>query len=336
MSSRIASAAIAARNLRLLVVIAAAAFEHPARADNGIIVVGGSADEHVRATAGAAIDAAAREIGWTVETKPLPKKDSDALLACKDPKLFACLPASLNAAGVHLVLVVKVDNTVVDGEPQFAIEGKLVTTSPQGYFWDRRYCQRCADDRLQQESTEFARELLRKNATTSGRTVVEIKSQPAGAQVTLDGTLVGVTDFATNSFPGKHVVLVEKPGFQSETQTFTVEEGKTAEVSITLHRSDVRTPGSPQHASRVVPGIAIGAGAALVAFGGYGLYLGTRGGRDDKFEYTRGTSIGIGAGIIGLGAIVYGAYALVHDKGDSGPTASAVSGGAVVGWTGRF
>lgn len=91
-----------------LLVVCVAARAH---ADNGVVVIGGAAPEHDRTTVRTAIEATAREAGWTLQSKPLVKKDADALLNCRDATSpWTCVPASLSEGGVERVFVVAVDN----------------------------------------------------------------------------------------------------------------------------------------------------------------------------------------------------------------------------------
>jgi len=309
-----------------------------AGADTGIVVVGGSADDHARATAGAAVESVAREVGWSLASKQLSKKESEGLFACKDPKLVACLPSSLGASGIHHVLVVTVDLQASDGGgSQFVIVGRLVGASPQDFAFNRHYCDQCADDRLQDESMKLAREILRQNATQSGRTVLEITSDPPGAAVVLDGQRVGITDGTYNTFPGPHVVVLEKPGFVSETKRFDVAEGKTAAVAVTLRASAVQKPVGPAPASHAVP-VTVGSVGVAALVTGIVLYAfdeqpSPTGGK----QYLDTEPAAITVGVVGLAAIGVGAYLWYRaSHSSSGPTAALVRDGAVVGWTGRF
>ncbi|MBX3157289.1 MAG: PEGA domain-containing protein [Deltaproteobacteria bacterium] len=244
------------------------------------------------------------------------------------------MPASLGAAGIHRMLVVNVEyRSATTGAPMVVVTAKLIVTDVEDIAVKQHFCEMCAADKLSQGSTDLAQELLREFSVQSGRTIASIKSVPPGAQVFLDGRAVGVTDALFNTSPGEHVVVLEKPGFQREIRQLVLEEGRTAELSVRLRASDdrVRPPWRP---SRVVPGIAIGAGAALLVLGGYGIYVG--GDTDDKFEHPRGRPVGVLASVVGAGAIGYGVYRLLRPSRRSGPTAAVQTGGAVLGWTGAF
>ncbi|MDQ3341047.1 MAG: PEGA domain-containing protein [Myxococcota bacterium] len=220
----------------------------------------------------------------------------------------------------------------------FVLVGRVIITNPQATQFNKRHCERCADDRLQSEATTLVAEMLRQLASQSGRTVVDIKSDPAGAQIVLDGQRIGVTNSTFNTFPGKHVVVLEKSGYLRETHEFVIEEGKTADVSLTLRASDVQTPETPvTHRSRLVPGVVVGVGAAAV-MGGAILYIvdedqSPTGGK----KYFDSAPAGVAIGIAGLVTVGAGAYLWRRaSRSSSTPSAGVVRGGAIIGWSGAF
>ncbi len=311
-----------------------------ARAESGIVVVGGTAEERVRTTATTAIEKAVQDAGWSLATKKLSPKERDGLLACKQPTPSACVPPTLASAGIHQLVVVTIDTASSDdGSPMFVLVGRVIITNPQATQFNKRHCERCADDRLQSEATTLVAEMLRQLASQSGRTVVDIKSDPAGAQIVLDGQRIGITNSAFNTFPGKHVVILEKAGYLRETHEFVVEEGKTADVSLTLRASEVQTPETPPvtHRSRTVPGVVIGVGAAA-AIGGVILYVvdedqSPTGGK----KYFDSAPAGVAIGIAGLVTVGAGAYLWRRaSRSSSTPSANVVRGGAIIGWSGAF
>src|SRR4029078_7617127 len=90
---------------------------------------------------------------------------------------------------------------------------KLIAFAPQGLAVRQRFCEHCADDRLSAASTDLARQLLADLAVRAGRTVLDVAAPPPGARITLDGQPIGATDATFNTFPGAHVVVVEKAGY---------------------------------------------------------------------------------------------------------------------------
>jgi hypothetical protein len=199
----------------------------------------------------------------------------------------------------------------------------------------QRFCEQCADDRLVEASTELVQQILRNVAVRSGRTVVVIKSNPTGAEIELDGTPMGATEASYGTYPGKHQVVLRKDGYVAETRELVVDEGKTAELSVTLQLLNPGTTRPPEEApSRLVPGLAIGGGAVLVAFSGYALYRSVH--DDAKFTYTRATPVAVVGGLLGVGAIGTGLYLMWRGPRTSAPTATVTGRAAVVGWMVAF
>ena len=64
---------------------------------------------------------------------------------------------------------------------------------------------------------------------------IDVSSTPFGADILLDGKKVGVTPEILNQvLEGKHELRISKAGYTPVTRTVIVEEGKTAEVSVSL------------------------------------------------------------------------------------------------------
>ncbi len=69
------------------------------------------------------------------------------------------------------------------------------------------------------------------------RTMLDIKSTPSEAQVFLDGVFIGLTPLQIETTPGQHTLLINKEGYVSWQQTFTIREGETKSFNPTLARS---------------------------------------------------------------------------------------------------
>lgn len=330
--------------IRLLFLLAAFSLLLPqlARADvpSSLLVVGGGATEHDRTTIGGAIERAVRGEGWLLPPKPATKKEADGLLNCQDSKApWTCVPTTISAKGIRNIFVVSVDaSQAANGAPLVVITGRLLVTDPPSFAFVQRFCEHCADDKLIEAGGELARQLIQDLAVRGGRTVVHFTSEPSTAEIILDGNKLGVTEATYDTFPGKHVAMIQKAGYISEVREFTVDQGKTAELAFKLRPSAPATdtpPGSTKRTrSLLVPGLLIGSGGALALLGGAVL---VRGQQTDsgKYTYSRATAVGLTTGLIGLGTVAAGLYLLWRDPG-SGPTASIAPGTAVVGWSGRF
>jgi hypothetical protein len=338
------SVAIKSARRALVFLVALCAFgTRIAAAQTGLVVIGGGATEHDRTVVGTAIEKAVRGAGWLLPTKPVVKKEADGLLNCDNAEApWTCVPATVTGKGIKEVLVVSVEATqAANGASLIVITGRLIATEPPSFAFLQKFCEHCADDRLGDAGGELAGRLIQELAARAGRTVVHFKSDPAIAEIILDGKKLGVTEATYDTTPGKHTAMLQKPGFVAEFREFTVEEGKTAEVSVTLKSSDVgpiKQPdpqGTPKSSrSLLAPGITIGAGGVLAIFGGALLYRGQQ--DSDKYEYTRANAIGLTTGLIGLGAIGAGLYLVWRGDQSSAPTASIGSDRVLVQWAGRF
>jgi|GEM_PF-4129139 len=309
-----------------------------AHADNGVVVIGGAAPEHDRTTVRTAVEATARAAGWTLQSKPLGKKDADALLNCRDATSpWTCVPASLSESGVERVFVVAVDNKQGDnGAPMVVLTGTVIATGSRAATVNQQYCEQCADDKLGKASTSLAQQLLRDLAVRTGRTVLSVRSVPPGAQVNLDATPVGITDGAFNTYPGKHVLIVENPGYKRELQEVVVEDGKTTELIVKLVATPVETHHreEPERPSRMLPAIIAGAGVVAVVAGTYVSFTASdpTSGSQPRYHYN---GAGIGLAITGAVAIGVGAFLWPwHTR--AAPSVAIVPGGAIAGWATAF
>lgn len=325
----------------IVALVAATADE--AHAVPGVVVVGGSAAEDQRAAVTAALARVTREAGWSTPARAITAAESQALLRCTDTTTpWSCVPASFATNGIHRVLVVSVDpKPTDDGTSVLMLVGRLIMTNPDAAVVRQRFCEHCADDRLDAEASELARQMIREHAVRSGRTVIAIRSEPPGAQVVLDGERVGATNSSFNTYPGKHVLVLEKPGFVSETREVAAEEGRTAEIAVTLRSTSPRddtTP--PPRRSRLVPALLIGAGVAAVSTG-IALQVTKDSpplGESQPSRIYSAPGIGLavaGGAIIGVGVYLW-MRATSAPATTSAPAVTLVDGGGVIGWSHQY
>jgi hypothetical protein len=309
---------------------------------DGVVAIGGNAEERDRAAVTVGVIAATRTAGWQLPTKPLSKKEAAGLLHCMDPgEPWGCIPDTIDAQGIHRALVVDAQKQQSDdGSPLVVLTAKLVVTRPRALVVQQKFCEHCTDDKLTKTSSELTQRLVRELAVRVGRTVLEVKSTPTSARITLDTEPIGATDTTYNTYPGSHVVIIEKPGYFTQTITVEAQEGKTAEVVATLRESAPRvvltTTNPSREVSHVVPFSLIGVGVVGVATGGVLVYLGQQNGPDDKTIHRRATKLGVISGIAGIAALGTGAYLWWRGRSPGAPTVSPVAGGGVVGWIESF
>lgn len=75
------------------------------------------------------------------------------------------------------------------------------------------------------------------DAASTATSAVLIKSIPDGAEITIDGKLVGTTPSTVQLTPGEHTVVVEKSGFKQWQRTITVTAGGTVNLEANLDKA---------------------------------------------------------------------------------------------------
>lgn len=305
-----------------------------ARAAGVVLVTGGGA-ERQREIVAQAIEAAVRDAGWRLPPKPLTRSQADGVLACLDAKQPAsCIPAALGLARVFVVMVE--DGQADNGAPLVVLTGKALLVDPPSTAIRQQHCERCASNDLTAASAELAKIVLRDLALRAGTTIADLRSDPDGAEIVLDGRRVGVTNAKLNTYPGKHVVRFEKPGYLAETRELVAVDDQSVLVAVTLRSSAPVGSAASTRRSRLLPVALLGASGALLALGVTGFYYGTQGGPDERYRYPRATPIGVGATVAAVGAAGAGVYLLWAGSRSSAPAVQATAGGAVLGWGGTF
>jgi TonB family protein len=87
---------------------------------------------------------------------------------------------------------------------------------------------------------------------------LRIVSVPEGAEVTLDGKVLGKTPFRWRNAPvGEHSLVFRKEGYQERTMTVPVMEGKTASVETQLVEVPKEVPPPPPVEPALTPGMLV-------------------------------------------------------------------------------
>jgi len=79
-------------------------------------------------------------------------------------------------------------------------------------------------------------EASKSDLPASGLSSIAVKSTPDGAEITIDGKLVGTTPSTVQLAPGEHTVLINKTGFKSWQRMMTVTAGGTINLEATLDK----------------------------------------------------------------------------------------------------
>ncbi|MGE0867271.1 MAG: PEGA domain-containing protein [Kofleriaceae bacterium] len=281
-----------------------------------------------------AAEEAAREAGWTLAAGDIPAKDATAVIGCRnEAQPWTCLPSTNPAKDAGRMLLVMIHEQQDEaGSPILVITAKVVA-GEQGTAIDQRFCERCTEGALTTVVRELTKEVLKSSAVRSGRTVLSVKSTPAGAQVSLDGKPVGATDGSFNTYPGRHTITIEKAGYEAERREVETAEGATQEVSVTMRPVDEATPAA--HGSRMVPAIVMGVGVAAIVAGGVLIAMDEDPSKDGGPTYRDSALPGVVAGVGGVVALGAGFY-LWKRASRSTPTVALTNGGAAIGWAGQF
>jgi len=333
-----------------LLAVAAFAAPHSAAAEStrGVLALQGDLDG---ADLSAVINAAAarmRAAGWTVEQ--IDKKETQALIECFNAPGGQCIPKSLQTRGVRGAIVFRAESkSSENGERVVELVGKIVLGDRPEFVVLNRRCDACNDDTLAKTSSSLSDALLQRLAVQLGRTLISVRSNPQGANVLVDSELAGATPIVAKTYPGEHVVQIQKPGYVTATRKVVASDGATQDVSVELTLARPSGPTGPsepselrdQTSERRVPWgpVAMIAGGGLVALVGGGslIYVGQLDGHDDPYRYPRATTAGIIVGVVGLGVAATGGWLWWRDsKKTEGPTIEATGSGAMIGWGGTF
>lgn len=311
-----------------------------ASAAPGFIMVDGEAAADRRATVLGALGEATASAGWSGASVKLTQAESAELLQCANTATpWSCIPAAFGKADVHRMLVVTVDQKPGEGgEPIIVLSGKLITTAPDAFTVRQRFCEHCSDERLTTEASQLATQMLRDVAVRQGRTAIVIRSEPPGAQISLDGERIGVTNSTYKTYPGQHVLTIEKAGYATETRQVDVEEGASREVDVTLHAATAPGAGTAEaRPSRLVPAIVVGAGVTALVAGiviqatADGPPLGEP--QPSRIYSAPGIGLAVAGGVVaGVGVYLW-TRATRGSTGGAAPTVSLTEHGGMLGWS---
>lgn len=254
----------------VLILFAVSAMSGPARAGESageqvrLAVLGGDtpgAREQVVRVARAVLT----EQGMAVaEAAPVTPRLASALRSCYGRSApDACKEVAAASAGVSHVLAVDLgDQAAPPGGPA-SVTAWLVDNDGRVVVAERRYCAApCAARALGETTRGLVQFVVRESLETAIHSVIQVRSTPTGARVSVDGRPVGVTEVAYTVYPGRHQVSVDKPGYRVETREVTAVRGATVQVDLALDRQEAAT----RHGG-VWPWVLGGVGVAAMAGG---------------------------------------------------------------------
>jgi hypothetical protein len=221
---------------------------------------------------------------------------------------------------------------------QIVLPGSDVATA------DKRPCAKCTEEALTRITFDLTKGLLEEASAGTGRTKLRVTSTPPGAWITLDNASAGLTDHTYSTFPGRHVVIVQRDGYQIETRNVDVTENQETVLAITLHAQETIAPTrsvvGTEHPYLLHVAIVGGAGVAALVVG-----IGLQRAQDPpavgqdqspRLISAPGVVLIAGGGLaIGVGVYLW-TRTTQKAAPASTPTAMITTGGGIVGWTGHF
>jgi hypothetical protein len=197
-------------------------------------------------------------------------KADSAAGGCNDKDCFKRVAKATNATHLVRATVVVRDRDydvrveLVDGRA-----GGVVAKSEEG-------CEICGVvDAGSLMATAAATLRTKLDALAKGPSLLTVKSDPVGAEVSIDGEIVGVTPLERPIIPGERIVRVSKEGYITVEREVTVVEGVAEEVSFGLEKVPHRLPKRPWGYVSLGLGIAgVGVAATFAALDDHPYKLG--------------------------------------------------------------
>lgn len=250
--------------------------------EHAVLAVRGKGMDQEKAIAVQAVTAAMTRAGWALTPRTFTSQEAEELVKCLPAEQpWPCLAKAVRDAAVQRLAVLSLESQpTADGTPMTVVTVQIASADQQDTaHGGRRYCQPCSPDSLAKLTTAAAVDVLERMYLRSGKTFLEVRSEPLGAIVSVDGKRKGVTNAAFPVLPGAHRVDVVHPQYPAETRTVEIEEGKTEVMTIAFSKRravgsepapgqsvDGGVSASPRR-SRLLPGSLIAGGALLVVGG---------------------------------------------------------------------
>lgn len=321
------------------------------------LVVFGKAESRIQDIVYGVVDRVLRQAGWPLVPALAPNEATIVRGCLGKEAAWSCVESMASKKGIERIVAVRVDlERSSDGSSQVVLTGRLVYSGSSSVLEQKRYCGACSDEDLTVYAEEISKLLMDERAVQAGTTKVGVTSVPMGAEVRIDGKVVGITNNVFSTFPGKHVVEVRAPGYQAESRPVTAVDGKTVTTSVSLKPGDSSKPpvqSGPDLGGGEVDGGGEGGGGfrkwgpkamvgagALAVIGGVVLIAKDEDAQPGNTEDVEYFDSALGGTILAIsGALVAGAGGFLWWKfanESSVPVVSTLPGGALVGIAGSF
>lgn len=305
----------------------------PAAAETTAVVVGGDPGKQP-----AVVDAIAPWLQGKAQSVVL-----DALPAAEVDKLVDCFVADDQACAKHVVAGADVNHLVfvmvqVSAEGDVSLSGWLFDATGEPVGTARDACADCRVETLTRTAEALITALWRE---VEPLVTLQVTSNPSGAEVRVDGAVIGTTPLEHGIAAGAHEVAVSHPGYRTVTRRIEPAAAGTQSLEVTLPRGGGGGGGK-------LPWILIGVGGAAVVSGAVLFALDEDvppldpSGPEPEHYFDSGTG---GAVLLGAGALIAGGGAVLwflgrrgDDGGDERPNVvvSPTPGGGTLGWRGSF
>lgn len=320
----------------------------PARAAGVALVTYGKAESRLQALASEEVRRSLREAGWDI-VPPFSDVENATVKGCMgDASPWTCMRFVTNNKGIDRLVAVQVDAEAVSGsQAQLVLTGQLVWQSSSAKLAQTKYCLACKDDEVRTYAAQISKYLIDEYVLAMTVAKVEVKSQPVGAEVVLDGALAGLTNNVFITSPGKHQVVVRLGGYQNEQREVETKAGTVQKVEVVLQPAGVAAVVEPESKwwrdSTLVPKVMVGVGVVTMVAAA-GLYLGDVGYSTKKYRVEEDYEnnkynnewravLGAAGGVLAAGG---GVWWWRSSKRSAKPAVTATARGVSLGITGSF
>jgi hypothetical protein len=326
----------------LLVVVAVAATvgaARPAHAQKAAVLVGGAVLPESREVIAIAARGRIVDQRWKlVEPPPMPEMDLHDIVTCLSAKVTDdCTKEVRQSTPVERLLVLSARNEGSRTAYSTVVAAWLLDGTGTLVIARSKICpSHCKPGFLETAVNELVSSMLKEADDRLRPTLLSIRSTPEGADIELDGETIGTTNRDHPVKPGPHRLVLRKEGFSPATREVVAVERQAVAVEVALEadRGLLDGPRNPLYGY-----IGAGVGAALLGAGAYFVIA-------DEDAATTGNlapyndTAPLGFALAGAGLAIGGAglaWVLLPEAGESSsPLVGVTSGGATVGWTGRF
>jgi hypothetical protein len=342
--------------VRCLVAIAALLAATRVSAAQVAVVIGGEANAGTRTKMVAAANQALLDNQQEPGIHDFKTKEIDGVVECVSSVTSKdCSAAFMARIAATRAIVIQVGRDGPEKRAPVVLTGWVVAKVGTRLAMRDRFCEPCSTARLEESAGLLVAELLQEVEARTTKTWLVIRTTPPGAEVELDGALIGRTELKHGVLPGPHRIVMQLRGYEFAIREVTAVAGETATVDVTLKPTGKGPPspsdkeaaptvdqGQQSLALRWAPWAVVGVGAAVSAVGVTLLIRDEDSRNPDgslQYEYRENTTLGIaatGVGVTAVGAGLLWFFLQRDDDAATGPSVQSTQGGAVLGYTGTF